>query len=275
VFRMMDIGRRRSRFTLVGRRVRALLVATMLVGAGLSGTFSSVLSASRLAAPTVDAPTAAGVESQRAWLGGTVTADGGATITERGIVYSESTVNAVPVIGGSGVVKVVTRGTTGTFAALVQGLRSNTSYSYRPYATNADGTAYGPVATVRTTRDRPLRLWALGDDRDGASGLERKIRHWPFSPVAGQFVSVASGSGFSIAVRADGTVWSWGDNGYGGTAQGSTTMGTYTTRRRKSVASAACSRSPWGRGSSWPSRRTAPSGRGATTTTGNSAGRRR
>ena len=158
---MTAIGGRQRQTGRAATRVRGLLVAAVLVVAGLSGTFSSMLSASRLAAPTVDAPTAAGVESQRAWLGGTVTADGGAAITERGIVYSESTVNAAPVIGGTGVVTVVTRGTTGTFAALVPGLRSNTSYSYRPYATNADGTAYGPVATVRTTRDRPLRLWAL------------------------------------------------------------------------------------------------------------------
>jgi len=197
--------------------------------AGLAWATSSLLSAGRLAAPTVDAPTAAGVESQRAWLGGTVTADGGATITERGIVYSESTVNAAPVIGGTGVVKVVTRGTTGTFTALVQGLQSNTLYSYRPFATNADGTAYGPVATVRTLRERPLRLWALGDDQEGGTGLERKIRHWPVSPIAGAFVSVDSGTSFTVAVRADGTVWSWGHNFRGATAQGAVSSGTYTT----------------------------------------------
>ncbi len=104
-----------------------------------------------LVLPTVTSPTYTNLSNPTtALLGGNVTSDGGATITERGIVYSLTSVNANPQIGGTGVTKVTTTGTTGAFTVLVSGLTVGSGYSFAAYATNSQGTTYTtPVSTFQ------------------------------------------------------------------------------------------------------------------------------
>ena len=94
-------------------------------------------------------------------LGGTVSADGGAAVTERGVVYAASATNADPVIDGPGVTKVAaaTAG-TGVFTTAVTGLTAATGYSFKAYATNSEGTTYSAVATF-TTQSTVATLSAL------------------------------------------------------------------------------------------------------------------
>lgn len=99
---------------------------------------------------TVTSPTATSITATGATLGGDVTADGGAAITERGVVYAATATNADPLIGGTGVTKVTAAGTTGVFTASVTGLTQGTGYSYRAYAINSQGTTYTSVATFTT-----------------------------------------------------------------------------------------------------------------------------
>lgn len=78
--------------------------------------------------------------------GGNVTADGGAPITAKGICYSSSSstptiANSTVKIGGSGL---------GVFNVTLTDLTPNTLYYVRAYATNATGTAYGPLTSFRT-----------------------------------------------------------------------------------------------------------------------------
>ena len=102
-------------------------------------------------APIVATPTSASITATGATLGGNVTSDGGATVTERGVVYSVSTTNSSPTIGGSGVTKVTASGTTGVFTVSVSSLTAGTGYSYAAYATNSVGTSYTtPVSTFAT-----------------------------------------------------------------------------------------------------------------------------
>ena len=69
--------------------------------------------------------------------GGTVTADGGSSVTARGVCWSTS---ATPDISGSH----TTEGFgLGVFTSSILGLSANTSYHVRAYATNANGTYYG------------------------------------------------------------------------------------------------------------------------------------
>ncbi|QRR00053.1 DUF4347 domain-containing protein [Dyadobacter sandarakinus] len=72
-----------------------------------------------------------------AQLGGTVSVDGGATITERGIVWSTS---PAPTISSN---KVQIDAGTGTFSTNVTGLPAGSHIYVRAYATNSAGTAYG------------------------------------------------------------------------------------------------------------------------------------
>jgi formylglycine-generating enzyme required for sulfatase activity/alpha-tubulin suppressor-like RCC1 family protein len=102
-------------------------------------------------APTVITPTATSITATSVTLGGNVTADGGAAITERGVVYSATTTNADPLISGTGVTKVTATGTTGVFIApAITGLTQGTGYSYKAYAINSKGTTYTSVATFTT-----------------------------------------------------------------------------------------------------------------------------
>jgi hypothetical protein len=94
--------------------------------------------------PTVTTTGATGVGAVKATLGGNVTADGGATVTERGIVWATTT---NPTTANT----KVTNGTgLGTFSALISGFPTATTIHFRAYATNSVGTNYGADLTFTT-----------------------------------------------------------------------------------------------------------------------------
>lgn len=101
-------------------------------------------------APTVIAPVSYSVNIGSATLGGNVVSSGGATITERGIVFAETVSNADPSLGGEGVTKVSVSGATGVFYAGITGLKSGTSYTFKAFASNDQGTSYTEAATFTT-----------------------------------------------------------------------------------------------------------------------------
>ena len=84
-------------------------------------------------------------------LGGNVTANGGETVTERGVVYSNASINTNPAIGGFGVTKDTNGTGTGVFSEMISGLEAATQYSFRAYATNSVGTTYGVLYSFTTT----------------------------------------------------------------------------------------------------------------------------
>ena len=92
--------------------------------------------------------------SGTAQSGGTVTGDGGFSITARGVCWSvspEPTVSNLHTVDGSG---------TGTFVSTITGLHSSTTYYVRAYATNANGTVYGEQRTVTTSSGLPTVVTA-------------------------------------------------------------------------------------------------------------------
>jgi hypothetical protein len=85
--------------------------------------------------PTVTSPTFTGVTDTTATLGGTVSSDGSATVTARGVEWGTSPgsyPNQVPAAVGG----------TGTFTVPVTGLPGSTQIYFRAYAINAGGTGY-------------------------------------------------------------------------------------------------------------------------------------
>ncbi|NQY87612.1 MAG: cadherin-like domain-containing protein, partial [Colwellia sp.] len=100
--------------------------------------------------PTVTTTAASLIGGTTATLGGNATADGGAAITERGVVYAVSALNADPEVGGANVTKVANASGLGVFSAPISGLLPNTAYSFKSYATNSQGTSYGTVDTFAT-----------------------------------------------------------------------------------------------------------------------------
>jgi len=87
-----------------------------------------------------------------------VTADGGSIITARGFVYSETSVNPSPEIGGTGVTDVLDASAdVGVYSAALSGLATGTQYSLRAYAINAVGTSYTSARTF-TTLGAPIEF---------------------------------------------------------------------------------------------------------------------
>ncbi len=98
-----------------------------------------------VAVPTLVTTDASGITQTTVTSGGTISNDGGATVTERGIVYGTSanpTTSNTKVTSGSG---------TGSFSVNVSALTPNTTYYIRSYATNSAGTGYGNNITFQTT----------------------------------------------------------------------------------------------------------------------------
>lgn len=102
----------------------------------------------------------------------TILANGGATITERGVVYStvpNPTLANNKVVSGSG---------AGTYNATITGLTGNSNYYVRAYATNASGTSYSTQSQFTTlqTPSAPTVLTgtssAVGETTASVNGSE-------------------------------------------------------------------------------------------------------
>jgi len=98
-----------------------------------------------VAVPTLITTDASGITQTTVTSGGTISNDGGATTTERGIVYgttSNPTTTNTKVSSVSG---------TGSFSVNATSLTPNTTYFIRSYAINSAGTGYGNNITFQTT----------------------------------------------------------------------------------------------------------------------------
>ncbi len=97
-----------------------------------------------LTAPVLSTVSITGITQTSAVSGGTITDDGGAAVTARGVCYGTS---ASPITSGS---KTTDGSGTGTFASTITGLTINTKYFVRAYATNSKGTSYGNEVSFTT-----------------------------------------------------------------------------------------------------------------------------
>lgn len=95
-------------------------------------------------APTVTTEPVSTFSYTTATVDGEVTSSGGASVTERGVVYGTS---ANPLTSGP---KVTAGSGVGTFSANLTGLSDNTLYYVRAYAINSEGTSYGNQETFTT-----------------------------------------------------------------------------------------------------------------------------
>lgn len=96
--------------------------------------------------PVINTTNPGNVKATKANGGGNVTSDGGAEITQRGVVWSTS---ANPTTSDN---KTIVSGTTGSFTAILWGLSSNTTYHVRSFATNIEGTSYGADVEFTTAK---------------------------------------------------------------------------------------------------------------------------
>ncbi len=95
--------------------------------------------------PTLTTTAVTEIGSQTATSGGTITDDGGAAISARGVCWGTS---QNPTISGS---KTDDGTGSGSFTSSISGLEPNTTYYVRAYATNSKGTSYGNEVNFKTS----------------------------------------------------------------------------------------------------------------------------
>ena len=119
--------------------IRAFIKTTVGVVYGNVETFTTLATK-----PTVITnPTVTSISAISFTAGGNVTTDGGETVTARGIQRSLSPSMSSPtnVTIGSG---------TGVFTGAVGSLTAGTTYYFRAFATNSEGTSYGQIYSTAT-----------------------------------------------------------------------------------------------------------------------------
>ncbi len=128
--------------------VRAYATSSAGTAYGNDVTFKTTAAAvpilSTTAINTISATTAAG--------GGNISADGGAPVTVRGVVWSKS---PGPTIALS--TKTRDGSGKGSFTSSLKSLTPNTTYYVRSYATNSVGTAYGNEIKIKTL-ENPFKV---------------------------------------------------------------------------------------------------------------------
>jgi len=102
---------------------------------------------------TVTNDTASSITMESAILTGTVTNDGGAAVTSRGICWSTSVNPTVSLI-----TKTINGIGIGSFSSIISNLTPSTTYYARAYATNNVGTAYGNEVEFTTAAGLSIGL---------------------------------------------------------------------------------------------------------------------
>jgi len=100
--------------------------------------------------PTLTTAAITAITGNSATGGGNVTVTGGAEVTVRGVCFGTTT---KPTVANS---KTTDGKGTGAFVSALAGLKGNTTYFVRSYATNSAGTGYGPEVTFKTLVDLPV-----------------------------------------------------------------------------------------------------------------------
>lgn len=95
--------------------------------------------------PTLTTTVVSAITPTTAVSGGTISSDGGAAVTERGVCWGTAT---NPVVTGN---HTTDGAGVGTFTSNITGLAASTTYFVRAYATNSTGTAYGNEVSFTTT----------------------------------------------------------------------------------------------------------------------------
>jgi uncharacterized protein (TIGR02145 family) len=134
------------------------------------------------------------ITAYTATSGGSISSDGGATVTVRGICWDTS---SAPTTANSN----TTNGFgTGTFTSSMTGLTPNTTYYVRAYATNSVGTTYGNEMSFTT-------LASTGTATDIEGNIYNYITIGTQVWMVENLKTTIFNDGTSIPLVSDGTAW--------------------------------------------------------------------
>ncbi|MFS4447757.1 hypothetical protein [Maribacter sp. 2307UL18-2] len=136
--------------------VSSVFFFLLLIGCSDSETTPEI-SEELVSLPTIATVVVTDVTDGSVVSGGNVTDDGGAAITDRGVVWGTST---GPTISDN---KIANGTGKGKFNSTIEGLEANVTYHVRAYATNSAGTAYGNELSFNTLESEPIAKIFEGD----------------------------------------------------------------------------------------------------------------
>jgi hypothetical protein len=115
---------------------------------GKSISYSNEIAINTINVPALTTYAIDQISSSSAMSGGTVTSDGGSTITSQGLVWDTATNPTIALNTKSG--STTSPGGLGSFKSALTGLKASTKYFVRAYATNSAGTSYGNELSFTT-----------------------------------------------------------------------------------------------------------------------------
>lgn len=145
--------------------------------------------------PTLTTTIVGSIASSTATSGGNITSDGGATITFCGVCWSTNhnpTTSDNRTSDGTG---------TKAFTSLINGLKANSSYYLRAYATNVAGTAYGNEVSFKTTDLIMTEITDIEGNVYGTIKVENQL--W----MAGSLKTTKFNDGTPIPLVTDNNSW--------------------------------------------------------------------
>ncbi len=198
-------------FTIEWTSNRAILGSGSTRQIGISSVLVS--SGQALFPPTVGsfAVTNGSVTANSAAVTADVVADGGAAITQRGFVYSVTSTNSSPTLGGTGVSSFIDPlAEVGAIGTTLGGLTDSTEYSVRAFATNAEGTTYSGTLNFTTLAAPPSLVTEYLQPFDNYTGTLpggwTAISTGNVQSYAGAWTSASTSGGFYGGVSEPGVL---------------------------------------------------------------------
>ncbi|KAF0200175.1 MAG: FG-GAP repeat-containing, partial [Bacteroidetes bacterium] len=167
--------------------------------------------------PTVTTAAITAFTTNTATMGGNVTAEGSASVTSRGVVYSAT--DNTPELGESGVLADANGSGPGSFSESIGGLTAGLTYYVRAYATSSAGTGYGTTLSFTTISCvNPTSGGSISEDQiicygnipTTLSSVQAPSGHTGTLEYKWQLSTTSASAGFNDIVNSNSATWSPG-----------------------------------------------------------------